>query len=134
MKELTEEQIIEIRTKARMFINDIMGFDEYDEENYLEETKKIQDMEVKPYTDISDEDLTDLMESTVGGYTSFGHEFIKNLLSKEPEKLVDMFEATIQQVLDLNYAINSFQEQLLNNLNNAENTSELNHNDIEKGE
>lgn len=120
----------ELIGKVKRFLFGFMIGGEYSDERFTEEVEKLSGTDLRVYTDYPDKDLYELIELSVSGYSGFGVDFIEKVINEDPDLAIKLFEVTVQQLIDLNYAVNEYQNDLEAHL------SELkkDHNDSEKGE
>lgn len=125
---MTQEQFEDLKEKAKEYIYKVMFDGEFSREKYDEEFKKVQEAEVKPYTDFNEVDLNINMEHLVQGYASFGRPFLIAAMSQDLDSAANMFECAVQQVLDLTSTIQDFERSLVERINAAkaqENSEEI---------
>ena len=131
---ITKERIKELQTKSRTFISKLLFDKEYVESEYDKELEKIKLLQKKPYTACTDAEIKDLIEIVINGYAGFGLPFITKLIDFDKELAGKMFEAAIQQVLDLNYSLSTFQKNLETALSKQEINIPENHISTKEGE
>lgn len=130
---MNEEEYKVLQEKVRKFLFSLMVGGEYTEEKMDEVIQEVSKREEKPYTDYPDSELYELVEISVKGYSGFGKEFISRIISADPELSTKLYEVTIQQLIELNHAVEAYQASLSERLNELK-KEEQNHNESVKGE
>lgn len=119
-----KELLSKIQQDSKVYIYNLMtepGKD-YTEDEYnsmkqtIRESALDKENGVNPFAVFTDEEMQTNIMTAVEGYGGFGHEFIINLVDKDPASAKVILEAVMQDYLDLqafmdNY-INSLQAQV----------------------
>lgn len=105
------KQMQEIRTKARNYVWNIMGFDgEFSEEEFVKKTQ--EDPAEGKFFRFDDVNFRLNIEHLVQGYGNFGTEYLKRVMEQDKDSAINMFESVTQQFLELDRLVGDMMAQL----------------------
>lgn len=127
---MTEEQKQVYQTMlqdARKYVHNIMDLPGmYDPEGFENIIKEQQEKRDELFKRFSDEDMLINKEHLIQGYCTFGTEFLKNVVEKDNDSALNMFEVIMQEYLDLKLAVDevtkTLEDQALLKKNLADNS------------
>lgn len=94
---------------AYIYVWNIMGLGEFKEEDLARIQEENREKEL--FTNFSDVDINLNSEHLLRGYGNFGRDFLIKVMEQDKESAINMWETTIQQLLDLQEAVRKSTEQ-----------------------
>lgn len=109
----TTERYQKIVEEVKEEVYNLLVGEDYTPEKFQEVVDSQRKLNAEElFTMFEDDEVDKSMEFIVKGYSVFGKGFISKVLEEQPERSNVLFEIVVQQVLDLNLAINQFQADL----------------------